>query len=186
MTREPQLSDELLFQLFDCAFGVSPLWKDRWKPSPRPTPADIEQIESELGVHLPSLLVELPSRSTYFVRWFAELSAQPLEPKNHIIALNRWLTDAGKLEDLIVFTQAYDGDCTGIMRDAASEPETAPIMFTSIGYFGDDDPSQPRKIAPSFRAYLEDLCLKKAPRTRVKSLRRKAKRLIAEWQEASS
>jgi len=180
------IPDELLFKLFDCAFGVGPRWEEHWEPSPPPTVDEIERIESELAMGLPALLVELARWSPYFVRWFAELSYRSLEPKNHVVELNRWLASVGKPEGLIVFTQAYDGHCTGIMRGEARNPDAAPIMFTSVGYHGTDRPSKPRVIAPNFRTYLEELCLHEAPRTRVKTLRRKAKRLIEEWKKGNA
>jgi hypothetical protein len=175
---------ELLIELFDCAFGVGPELAENWKPPPPPDMEDIKRIEDRLEIRLPSLLVELSKGSPYFTQWFADLgpSRIPTRPNLHIIAKNEWLTEKGKPEDLVVITQAYDGDCEGISRSSES-PDEAPVIYAAVDVWGDGGFSDRRISAPNFQAYLQDLCLDKAPRTRVKSLRRKAKKLIAEWEK---
>ena len=43
------MPEDLLFELFDCAFGVGPQWERQWKPADSPAPEDIRIIE---GVRL--------------------------------------------------------------------------------------------------------------------------------------
>lgn len=182
--KEQRMPIDLLVELFDCAFGVGPELAENWEPPPAPATEDIKEIEERLKIRLPSLLVELSKRSPYFTQWFSDLgpSRTPTRPNVHIIAKNEWLGERGKPEDLVVITQAYDGDCESISR-GAEIPDEAPVIYTAVDVWGDGGFSDRRISAPNFHAYLQDLCLYKAPRTRVKSLRRKAKRLIEEWKE---
>ena len=184
-TQTRPMSKDLLFQLFDCAFGTSSGPPTHWRPPPPPTASDIENIEDQLQVDLPSLLVELAITSPYFAKWFAELGPNRASER-HIISTNEWLKQEGKPSNLVVLTHAYDGDCVGILRESGQEPEETPIVIVSINLWGDRNPSDPRAIAPNFYAYLKDVCLDMAPRSRIKSLRRRAKKLIAEWQESDS
>jgi hypothetical protein len=101
----------------------------------------------------------------------------------HIITVNEMLVKEGKPEDFVALTHVWDDDCIGMMRTSTRAPETIPVAMVQMDLEGASSPSKPEVIATCFRSYLEDLCLYKAPRTRIKSLRRKAKRLIAEWEK---
>jgi len=180
-----RMPKELLFALFNCAFGTSSGQPRHWQPPPPPQISDIKCIESTLRVRLPLLLVELASEARYFTRWFAGLGPDRAS-EHHILSTNEWLANEGKPEELIVLTHAYDGDCVGILRGEDLNPNATPIVIVSINLWGDRNPSKPREVAPNFHSYLQDLCLDMAPHSRIKSLRRKAKRLIEEWKKENA
>ncbi len=145
-------------------------------------PEDVEAIENELAIRLPGLLVELAFQSRYFARWFGELGPDRSSPL-HILRINERLASDGKPEDLVVVNHGYDGDCVGLIRGANQEPDRAPIVYVSLDLREGRRLTGRQTLAPDFRTYLTELCLEEAPRSRVKSLRRKAKRLINKWRQ---
>lgn len=175
-----RIPDTLLFDLFDCAFGVETRSEEHWKPAACPAAEHVETAEAELGIRLPSLLVDLANQSHYFARYFAELGPNR-SSSFHIIAINERLAGYGKPDDLIVINRAYDGDCIAMIRKTIQDPNATPIVYVSLDLWGDGRPAERQVIAPDFRSYLEALCLEEAPRSRVKGRRRRAKRLINAW-----
>ncbi len=175
-----RIPDTLLFELFDCAFGVEPKSAELWRPAVPPSAEHVQAIETDLGIRLPSLLLDLAIQSKYFARWFAELGPDRSSAL-HILTINNRLVDNGKSENLIVINHGYDGDCVGMIQCTGQDPEATPMVQTLLDLRGDGRPSEQQVIAADFRAYLEDLCIDLAPRSRVKARRRRAKRLLSEW-----
>lgn len=183
----PNLPDALLFELFDCAFGVAPSLASEIAIPPPPAAKDLREIEEVLDIRLPALHVELSRRSPYFTRWFLELGPRqlPTRPLLHIIAKNQSLKRDQASDDLILLTHGFDGDCEGFSRHDP-DPDAAPIHHFGVDLWGEAKIESRRPVAPDFRTYLQNLCLREVPHIRVKSLRRKAKRLLDAWQEESA
>ncbi len=179
-SEQHRIPDSLLFELFDFAFGVGLQAEKHWKPAATPTAESVKAIEAALEIRLPSLLLEVASRSRYYSRYFAELG--PDSSSNlHILPINQRLAGDGKPDDLVVLNQPYDGCCGGMFRSTTRDPDTTPIVLMSLDLRGDGGVLHEQVLAADFRTYLENLCLDQAPRSRTKSLRRKAKRLLSKW-----
>ncbi len=84
-----RIPETLLFELFDCAFGVEPRDEAYWRPAASPAPEHVGAIEADLGIRLPSLLVELATRCRYFGRWFGDLGPGITHSSGKSIAFSR-------------------------------------------------------------------------------------------------
>lgn len=175
------LPDHVLFDLFECAYSFGPKYDSDWKPAPPPTDEDVARVEEQLETRLPPLLVKLAGSSPYYERAFPVLG----DPDNysatslrHIVAVNEFWQEEGKPKDFIMISYGYDGVCDFFRRQDDPTFSSTPIEYVNIH---EGELSNFKVLADNFRCYLQDLCVHSGPRSRSKSLRKKAKKILAEW-----
>lgn len=176
------LPDHVLFSLFDYVYGPDPRFECHWDLSPPPTDEELQYVEDCLQTTLPPLLVKLARTSPYYDQAFLALDDPkrcPAGSLSHIVAGNEFWNKEGKPEDLILISHGYDGDCDCFRRQEEEYNPQTPIEYVAVG---DGHSSDLKVLAQNFREYLQDRCLYLASRLRPKSLHKKVKKLLAEWE----
>ena len=167
----------MLLELLPPAFG--PWGASGLFPSRPPTEESVVRIESELGIRLPALLVEVALACDSYGGWFGSIGDDYVS-HNHMLGYNRGFREEGVPPRYVLLNHGHDGDCDA--WDTEAGPPRAgelPIM-----YFNFDCERRAlrhlRVSAASFAEYIDAFVRAHAPRCPVKGLRRRAKRMLAE------
>src|SRR3954471_11917246 len=171
------LPKDVLLELLPASFA--PWGASAWYPSRPPTGPTIARVESELGVRLPALLLDVARACPAYGGWFGSIG-DDFDSHNHILAINRAFRAEGLPPRYVLLNHGHDGDCdawdTGAPPAADGEP---PIVYFS--YDCDRRTLDGMRVsAASFAEYIDALVRLHAPRCPIKALRRRAKRILAE------
>jgi hypothetical protein len=166
----------VLLDLLPAAF--EPWGSSTWYPSRPPTDLSVQRIESELGIRLPPLFVNIARACPSYGGWFGSIG-EDFASHNHIVQINRAFRTEGLDPRYVLLNHGHDGDCD--VWD--TQPPLAGDGERPIVYFNYDVDRHStrgfRIIAASFAAYIDAHVRTRAPRCPVKDLRRRAKRMLA-------
>lgn len=84
------LPRDTLLGLLPASF--EPWGGSNWYPLRPPTDAGVQRIESELGVRLPALLVEIARACPSYGGWFGSIG-DDFDSHNHVLGINRNFRD---------------------------------------------------------------------------------------------
>ena len=167
---------DVLLDLLPAAFA--PWGSASWYPSRPPTDASVRHIEAELGIRIPVLFVEVARACPAYGGWFGSIG-DDLASQNHLLSINRGFREEGLSPRYVLLNHGHDGDCDA--WDTQGQPSAAGELL--IVYFKyDSDRRELRGLRPSadtFAEYIEAFVRANAPRCPEKSLRRRAKRILA-------
>ena len=171
------LPKDVLLELLPAAFG--PWGASGAFPSRPPTHQSVSRIESELGIRVPPLFIDVAQACDSYGGWFGSIG-NDFASHNHLLSINRAWREEGVPPRYVLLNHGHDGDC-----DAwDTEPQALSTGERPIVYFRFD--SDRRALshlcasANSFAEYIDAFVRAHAPRCPVKGLRRKAKRVLAE------
>ncbi len=149
-----------------------------------PTRGSVKRIESELGLAIPKLFIEIAQACASYGGWFGSLG-EDFESHCHIIAINRAFRELGVPPRYVLLNHGHDGDCDA--WDTLASRSTGPEL--PIVYFRFSNESKElrylRTVAPTFTQYIDGFVRSAAPRCPVKALRRGAKRILKSFEQKS-
>lgn len=171
------LPREILFDLLPAAFEP---WGSSGGCPPRPpTPESISRIESTLRITPPALFIEVAKACSSYGGWFNSIG-DDYENHQHILSLNAAFHGGGLATRYVLMTHGHDGDCDAWDLGATPADGEYPIVY--FDYDCDRNHlSGLKPLAASFADYFDAFVRLKAPRCPVKRLRRRAKRILAEY-----
>lgn len=118
----------------------------------KPTDESVDRIEKELGLKLPSSLIEFATLSKNYGNWLASLGPD-YESYCHIITLNKVLTEDGQIpNNFIAINVGYDEDYDCI--DAQTYDERTDEYL--ITYWAYDVSLRESALYGGFPDYIED------------------------------
>jgi hypothetical protein len=165
-----------LFELLSASFEP---WGSSAYPSRPPTNESVRRINAELGITLPPLFIEMAAACSSYGGWFNSIG-DDFDSHLHILKMNSMFREEGLPPRYVLFNHGHDGDCDAWDTEALPSADELPIF-----YFDYDcerrDFSGLRPMASSFADYLDEFVRTHAPRCPVKSLRRRAKRVLAQF-----
>jgi hypothetical protein len=176
MSTSIHLPRDVLFSLLPATFepwGASGLFASR-----SPTVASVARTETELGITLPPLFVEVAAACPSYGGWFGSIG-DDFESPNHMLSINRVFHDEGMPRRYVLLNHGHDGHCDAWDTESAAVAGERPIVYFEFN----DERRELRRIrvsATSFAEYIDALVRSYAPRCPVKSLRRRAKRVLTE------
>lgn len=170
------LPRDALFALLPASF--EPWGRSTWFASRPPTPASVRRIEAETGLTLPPLFVEIAAACPSYGGWFGSIG-EDFESQNHLLVINRQWHEAALPPRYVMLNHGHDGYCDAWDRDAVP-PSDAGRAICSFTFEWERPAIQHLRIAAdSFETYIDRFVRVQAPRCPEKTLRRKAKRLLA-------
>src|SRR6476620_8638355 len=126
----PLLSKDVLLDLLPASF--EPWGVSAWYPSRPPTGPSIARIESELGVRLPALLLDVARACPAYGGWFGSIG-DDFTSDNHILAINRSFRADGLPLRYVLLNHGHDGNCdawdTVAMPAADGEPPIVSFSY---------------------------------------------------------
>ncbi len=149
-----------------------------------PTRGSVQRIESELGLAIPKLLIEIAQACGTYGGWFGSLG-EDVASQSHIITINRTFRAHGVPPRYVLLNHGHDGDCDAWDTFATRPPgNELPIV-----YFRFSSESKEirclRTVASTFAQYIDGFVRSTAPRCPVKALRRGAKRILKGYEPMS-
>jgi hypothetical protein len=168
------IPDDVLVELV--GYACEPWGSSGFRAAPS-TSASLERIARELGVRVPPLFARVATECRVYGGWFASIGEDYDNPM-HIIELNRAFRDMGLPAHLVMLNHGHDGACDCWDTTRVHDGEH-PIVYVGLEESGDARLGD--LLGASFRDYLETYCRQHAPRTPVRPLRRRAKRILDQF-----
>jgi len=169
----PVLPFDVLIELLRYSF--EPWGSSGRYPATPPTPKSIEHIHRETGVVIPELLVRVAEACPSYGGWFGSIG-EDYGSGNHLLQHNWHWHNVGLPSRYVIFNHGHDGDCDCWDTSGQFAGEY-PIMYVQMTDMGSVRFVQP--WASSIQEYLDRHAREHGPRCAVKTLRRRAKRLLA-------
>ena len=165
-----------------CSYAFEPYGSSSWYQYAPPTAESVKLISEELHLVIPDDFIMLARRCPNYGGWFASIGEDYDNPI-HILNVNKQFHEEGLPSHFVILNHGHDGDCDCWDKRTVSDKGEHPITYIHV-----DEHSVREKrdyIFYSFRDYLENFSRTHSVRTSVRKLRRKAKRILAEFDEGS-
>ena len=118
----------------------------------KPTEESINHIENELGIKLPSSLINFAKASKNYGNWLASLGPDYDAP-NHILSINKMLKLEGKLPaNFVVINVGYDEDYSCLDLETYNKIEDEYL----ITYWAPDVPLSQSPLSENFPSYMQE------------------------------
>ncbi len=174
------VSDEVLIEL--TAISCEPWGSSSWYRASPPTPTSLRRVFEELHVPILTLFADIATRCPAYGGWFASIG-EDYESHIHILGLNRTFRKMGLPPEFVMLNHGHDGDCDCWDTAATGSDEELPIVYVYLPNGGKAEIGE--QLGASFRDYVWQYCQWSAPRSPVRRLRRRAKRILVAEREAT-
>jgi hypothetical protein len=131
-----------------------------------------------LGIALPPLFVEVAAACTSYGGWFGSIG-EDFESPNHMLSINRVFHDDGLSRRYVLLNHGHDGRCDAWDLESPAAAGEHPIVYFEFVEQRRELRGL-RVVANSFADYIDAHVRTYAPRCPIKSLRRRAKRILDE------
>lgn len=175
------LPRDVLFKLLPASF--EPWGSSSWYPSKPPTAKSLARIRAELGVDLPELFVAVAHACASYGGWFCSIGDN-FEHHGHIIRLNEAFYAEGVPRRYVLLNHGHDGDCDAWDKEGEIVNNEFPIVYFKC-WDERKGITHLRPYALNFASYIDRFVKAHAKSCPIKNLRREAKRILANFEQAT-